>query len=790
MNERENDMFKKVKVKKAACMILSAMLTFSMMGCGNSDDNDKDSMKETKEDLKNYIFEEDPDFSIDGIKGDVSSMAFSEDTMFVTTVEYDDSGMDSEETYDLSTYTDAASETDAGYSATCRFYKVPKDGGTAEAIFESDDKLFEKVIVGSDGSAYVTVYNGEDQESVSLYSYKDGDFKEFKDISDIVHMSDDHYFNKFMIDKDGDFIAVYDTMMVIYDSDFNKKNEFSTSENDYLDCAQTDKNGDVVISISKYDEETENLNTSIKKYNKETNKLEGDYKMDGAYASSGGDLMTGNGDYDFYYVMSSCVYGFKYSDGSSTKILAMTDSDIESGYMSLSIMVSPTEFYYADMSGYYMEDSSGEGCTVKKYVKVDPSKVADKKVLTLASLFGEYSSLKKAVSEFNKSQNEYRITIVDYSSEQDPSEKLSADILSGNYPDLYDLSMGLGNLSKDQCISKGLFEDLTPFVEKDEEISPDDFIPSVYETMCHDGKLYSVASAFTLNTLYAKGSEVGGNGGWTVSEMKEYVDSKKEDGVRLFYNDSKEANLANFLNACGREFVNWDKGECYFDSDDFKSILEMSNISQNNETTWSEEDPSRKTLIDSGELLFVEGSVDADEIVMVKNSLGKDMAYKGYPTKDKRGSFFYFADSVAMSSKCEDKEGAWKFIRTLMTEDYQGKNYQKVYAIPTREDVFEAYVESITCTKKGTDKYGNEITPRTGEMGYAEDSFEMKPLTDEDVKFQREIIDSGYGEWGFDEKLMEIVNEEATAYFNGDKSVDDVCKVIQNRATTYVNENK
>ena len=75
-------------------------------------------------------------------------------------------------------------------------------------------------------------------------------------------------------------------------------------------------------------------------------------------------------------------------------------------------------------------------------------------------------------------------------------------------------------------------------------------------------------------------------------------------------------------------------------------------------------------------------------------------------------------------------------------------------------------------------------------MGYAEDSFEMKPLTDEDVKFQREIIDSGYGEWGFDQKLMEIVKEEATAYFNGDKSVDDVCKVIQNRATTYVNENK
>ena len=36
--------------------------------------------------------------------------------------------------------------------------------------------------------------------------------------------------------------------------------------------------------------------------------------------------------------------------------------------------------------------------------------------------------------------------------------------------------------------------------------------------------------------------------------------------------------------------------------------------------------------------------------------------------------------------------------------------------------------------------------------------------------------------------VMMIVNEEAPGYFEGQRSIEDVCKYIQNRATTVVNE--
>ena len=41
-----------------------------------------------------------------------------------------------------------------------------------------------------------------------------------------------------------------------------------------------------------------------------------------------------------------------------------------------------------------------------------------------------------------------------------------------------------------------------------------------------------------------------------------------------------------------------------------------------------------------------------------------------------------------------------------------------------------------------------------------------------------------------DTKGALIISEEAQAYFYGEKSLDEVAKIIQKRMTTYVNEKK
>ena len=143
-----------------------------------------------------------------------------------------------------------------------------------------------------------------------------------------------------------------------------------------------------------------------------------------------------------------------------------------------------------------------------------------------------------------------------------------------------------------------------------------------------------------------------------------------------------------------------------------------------------------------------------------------------------------------MTSDCSDKEAAWDFMKYLISEEYQGKYLQNLYGVPTRSDVFEEYLNRLTATKDGTDKYGNKIKVRNNSMDFDGVSIKIKPLTNEEIDTYKKMIENSKGIWEPDQKVLDIVKEEAAAYFAGDKSVDDVCKVIQDRVTTYVNESK
>ena len=216
----------------------------------------------------------------------------------------------------------------------------------------------------------------------------------------------------------------------------------------------------------------------------------------------------------------------------------------------------------------------------------------------------------------------------------------------------------------------------------------------------------------------------------------------------------------------------------------------MCNRGSNDEMEWGEDDDTA-SMIRNGEMLFLEGSVNPEEIQMYNQLFDGDISFKGYPNADKQGTFFNFTSMVAISSKCENNDAAWDFIRTVLTEEYQSKHYTDMYNVPIREDVYEAYQTYAMNTKEGfIDKYGNEINPI--DMGYSwgDVEIQIKPLSQEEMDEFRAMVESASGVWSYDNSLQEIISEEAMAYFKGEKSVDDVAAIIQNRATTYVNENR
>ena len=100
------------------------------------------------------------------------------------------------------------------------------------------------------------------------------------------------------------------------------------------------------------------------------------------------------------------------------------------------------------------------------------------------------------------------------------------------------------------------------------------------------------------------------------------------------------------------------------------------------------------------------------------------------------------------------------------------------------------YLNTFTAKEDYTDEFGNYIYAREGTVGMNDVETTIKPLTDAEVQVFKDQVDSVSRIWSTDQSLYNIICEEAGAYFAGDKTVDETVALIQNRATTYVQENR
>ena len=280
--------------------------------------------------------------------------------------------------------------------------------------------------------------------------------------------------------------------------------------------------------------------------------------------------------------------------------------------------------------------------------------------------------------------------------------------------------------------------------------------------------------------------------GWTFEDFKKLLDEKGKD-VRPFYSENKSDMLYSLAWNATTDFVDWTTGECSFDSQDFKDILEICNRGTDEEMDYNEDSPSMPKLIQEGKILFNEGSINLEEIQVDKALFQDDITFIGYPDAEKQGSYFSLNTNLGLYSKSDVKDGAWEFIRTFMTKEYQGKQVSTGYYwnSPSRKDALELSNQIAMATEKFTDEYGNEHEPVESTTGWDGD-FDVKigPSSQEDVDMFMDLINNTKKINAYDDSVLNIIIEESKAYFSGDKSVDETADVIQNRVKTYVNENR
>lgn len=490
--------------------------------------------------------------------------------------------------------------------------------------------------------------------------------------------------------------------------------------------------------------------------------------------------------YDFYMSNDYGVFGYNLGDKDKTQLMSFIDSDLDINRIYQMEGIDEKSFI-----GMYDDPETGYPI-LAKFTKVPPEEVKERQSITLAMPSTDWN-VRRAVIKFNKENEQYKVSILDYNSLYGTDEdyraganKLNMDIVSGKVPDIVLLD---DMMPADSYINKGLFEDLKPFIERDEDYKLEDFMPNVVEALSTNGKLFVLVPSYAIQTAVAKTADVGEERGWTVKEAQELLASRPE-GTQLFEGFTRDTALEYCMTMSGNQFIDWEKGKCSFDSDAFVEMLTFINSFPEtiDESVYTEEYWSQY------ESMWRDGKVIASTTWfgdfgnynrMEKGTFGEKITMIGFPSSNEDGSIIRPDMQIAMSAKSSCKEGAWEFLRIFLSEEYQREN---IYNFPIsikrlNELAKEAMEKPYYLDENGEKEEYDDIMYINGQ------EIIIPPMTQEEVDAFMEQLYSFTHIYKMDETLINIISEEAAPYFAGQKSAKDVAAVIQSRVQIYVNEN-
>lgn len=763
----------KLMKNKAICrrvlgLALSAAMALSLAACGNS------SGGETEK--KEWVWV--PEFiTIDDENVSFYDMQLVGDSLCYQSYDYDE-------------------ETETSTQSICRYSLA--DGNITKTplnYVEEKNWNLNRLVYAQDGSMYGTtnVYNEDYTKSETFLCKFDAEGKQIfaEDMTELVTGS---YVDNMAIDGEGRIYVTGENNVWLFDADGNKRGTVSLGADvNWIRAMGSGKDGKMYLSYY-----TSNGGTVLCDIDFDGKKTGNTYEN---YPSSNSNALVPGIEKDFMAQDGNRVYEYDVKSQTSTELFTWLDSDING---------NTVENFWGLEDGRILAVTSDWETNEKGIAlltKTKASEVPQKETIVIGSLYGD-SNIQSAAVKFNKSNDKYHISIREYLNYNDYDgddyqafmtdgiNRLNNDITSNNCPDILDLS----GLNIKQLAAKGVFEDLNGYLEKSEKLSREDFLENILEAYTLDGKLVSIPYGFQMSTVVGKGSEVGTEMGWTLEELIAYADAHPD--ALLFDSKTKDVIMMTLMAYNADYFIDWSTGECRFDSEEFKDILNFANRFPE-EYDWEKEDVSTPNKIQKGQVLLYEENIyDFNALQMCNEIFQGDASYIGYPTMDGSvGCMLSASQAYAITSKSGHKDGAWEFIEGFLTKEENPDRGFSSIGFPTMKSKLNAMAADAVEVKYHTDENGELYYDENGEpivmgggssISYGDGwSYEYRIPTQEEVDLALSLMEIAKPvSYSQGDEVLNIINEEAAPFYKGQKSVDEVASVIQSRIKIYVGENK
>jgi ABC-type glycerol-3-phosphate transport system substrate-binding protein len=616
-------------------------------------------------------------------------------------------------------------------------------------------------------------------------------------IGDYIGDSDITYLNFLMCCSDGTLLIVMsgdEDEYITMDDSGNIKDSFTLSDYNWMNYVSSDSTGRILCDF--YDDDGQ----TIRDLDIENHKF-GDINISFDDFTTGymfNTMIAGVGDYTLFLPISTGLYGMK-EDGTVEEIVNWIDSDIASDSIGAIYPLENGDFIVM----------SGDGLV--RLTARDTSELSDTSVITVGVMYAD-SNITYKITQFNKSQDEYRVKIKDYSEYDDydsesgtylstSAGQLRNDIITGNAPDVIcvdDYSV------IDSFSSKGTFVDLYSFMENDSELTKDMFLPNILTALEKDGKLYSLAYSFGVDTFAAKTKFVPQDKqNWTIDDMIE-ICSNLPDDMAVFQSLSTKIDVFNNLwYSMSSQYIDYENATCSFDSPDFIKFLEFCNTFEDEDETYDFENMTDEEW--TAYYYNIEGRCRNDEALLdyayidnvrsyaqIKQAIfnGEDITFVGTPSDDGQGAKIRFmSGEFAILSDSGCKEGAWEFIKSFFTDEYQETVISNEQNMSPLVEYFDKGAESAMEKPYYIDGNGEKVEYDYTYGFYNGDNIVIDPLTQEEVDFITDYIKSitvVSGSYNYD--INSICSEEVQAYFNGEKTAEETAGIIQNRVSILISE--
>lgn len=442
-------------------------------------------------------------------------------------------------------------------------------------------------------------------------------------------------------------------------------------------------------------------------------------------------------------------------------------------------------------------NDSGESLFVLTKEKVNPN--AGKTVIHASfNAFYDYTEC-EAVTIFNENSEEYFIKLDNkysamqkvYSGElsffdDDYEEKynkliaelsyqLGIDLVNSEGPDIVLDYAGVTFLNDDRY-----------FLDLKKEIKTDGLFENIIKASEHNGKVYQLPLGVTLGGIVVMNKYAGEDQyGFTFDQYKDLVKGTCNGTDPLNVFAEQDDYFLRCLMTMPDSYM--EKDQVNFDTPAFRTFAEYTkeNVSAKKVLT---EDYSFYEPVEKGKR-SVRYDVGLTIPTLLKDYADciSDIRVMGLPSYDGRGPAMNAATSVAISATTKEKKACLEFVEVLLSDEIQESIQVNENLTPIRKSAYEA------ASAKAIDEYNNVFKKYKNvffgdslrESGYPWCNVDKKAIKDYEAILEKStvILED-------DPAISIIVREEMPAYFTGQKSLDDVIKIINDRSQTYMNERR